>query len=47
MLFQAYYHWDVYYETTAGIVLLPQGYAADTRQPVTAYLAANPGRVIQ
>lgn len=40
--FGAYYRWDVYYVTTAGDVLLPIGYAAESRIPVGEYLTAYP-----
>ena len=40
--FGGYYRWDVYYNTTAGDVLLPIGYAETTRIPVADYLATHP-----
>lgn len=40
--FRGYYLWDTYYHTTVGDVLLPVGYAATERIPVTQYLAAHP-----
>jgi hypothetical protein len=40
--FGGYYRWDVYYNTTAGDVLLPIGYAETERVPVAAYLASHP-----
>jgi len=40
--FAGYYRWDVYYNTTAGDVLLPLGYAQSQRIPVGDYLAAHP-----
>ncbi|HEX2213167.1 MAG TPA: lytic transglycosylase domain-containing protein [Mycobacterium sp.] len=40
--FAAYYRWDVYYFTTAGDVVLPVGYAAQSRIPVQDYLATHP-----
>ena len=40
--FAGYYRWDVYYGTTAGDVLLPVGYAAGERIPVSDYLASHP-----
>jgi hypothetical protein len=40
--FASYYRWDVYYNTTSGDVLLPIGYAATDRIPVTDYLASHP-----
>lgn len=41
-VFPTFYRWDVYYVTTAGDVLLPIGYAADTPIPAVEYLAAHP-----
>ena len=40
--FGGYYRWDVYYKTTAGDVLLPIGYAENSRIPVADYLATHP-----
>ena len=40
--FAAYHRWDVYYRTTAGDVILPIGYTANSRIPVQEYLANNP-----
>lgn len=40
--FAGYHHWDVYYYTTAGDVLLPIGYVATSRIPVGDYLATHP-----
>jgi hypothetical protein len=40
--FASYYRWDVYYNTSAGDVLLPIGYAESQRVPVTDYLASHP-----
>ena len=40
--FAAYYRWDVYYNTTAGDVLLPIGYDATSPIPVADYLATHP-----
>ncbi len=40
--FGAFYRWDVYYVSTAGDVLLPIGYAAESRIPVGEYLTAHP-----
>jgi len=40
--FASYYRWDVYYNTTAGDVLLPIGYAATSPIPVGDYLATHP-----
>jgi hypothetical protein len=40
--FAGYYGWDVYYNTTAGDVLLPIGYLETSPIPVGAYLATHP-----
>jgi membrane-bound lytic murein transglycosylase B len=40
--FSDYYRWDIYYNTTAGDVLLPVGYAESARIPVGDYLASHP-----
>jgi len=40
--FAGYYRWDIYYNTTAGDVLLPIGYAETGRIPVSDYLASHP-----
>ena len=40
--FAGYYRWDIYYHTTAGDVLLPVGYVANSPIPVTDYLATHP-----
>lgn len=40
--FGGYHRWDVYYNTTAGDVLLPIGYAQSQRIPVGEYLATHP-----
>jgi hypothetical protein len=40
--FNGYYRWDVYYNTTAGDVLLPIGYEASLPISVKAYLANHP-----
>lgn len=40
--FAGYYRWDVYYNTIAGDVLLPVGYAAAAPVPVADYLARHP-----
>lgn len=34
--FQAYYHWEVYYATTLGDVLLPVGYSLSEPRPVVS-----------
>jgi len=40
--FGGYYRWDVYYNTTAGDVLLPIGYSASSPISVVDYLATHP-----
>jgi soluble lytic murein transglycosylase-like protein len=40
--FADFHRWDVYYNTTAGDVVLPQGYSADAPEPVEQYLLTNP-----
>ncbi|MEZ0367175.1 transglycosylase SLT domain-containing protein [Mycobacterium sp. pUA109] len=40
--FAGYYRWDVYYNTTAGDVVLPVGYSATAPIPVADYLATHP-----
>jgi soluble lytic murein transglycosylase-like protein len=40
--FAGYYNWQVYYNTTAGDVLLPVGYDQPQRIPVEEYLASHP-----
>jgi soluble lytic murein transglycosylase-like protein len=40
--FAGYYRWDVYYNTTAGDVLLPIGYVETSPLPVGDYLASHP-----
>ena len=39
--FAGYHRWDVYYNTTAGDVLLPIGYSATSPIPVADYLATH------
>lgn len=39
--FDGYHRWEVYYNTSAGDVLLPVGYSAAAPIPVTDYLAAH------
>ncbi|WP_435406174.1 lytic murein transglycosylase [Mycolicibacterium tokaiense] len=39
---RTYHRWDVYYNSTAGDVLLPVGYRADAPIPVQQYLKDNP-----
>jgi hypothetical protein len=40
--FAGYHRWDVYYNSTAGDVLLPIGYTATSPIPVKDYLATHP-----
>jgi hypothetical protein len=40
--FRGYYHWQVYYLTTAGEVWLPVGYEATEPIPAADYLATHP-----
>nr|WP_231750790.1 lytic transglycosylase domain-containing protein [Mycobacterium sp. NAZ190054] len=40
--FAGYYRWDVYYNSSAGDVVLPVGYAATAPIPVAEYLATHP-----
>jgi hypothetical protein len=40
--FTGYYRWDVYLKTTAGDLLLPIGYSAETPIPAGEYLATHP-----
>nr|WP_232100329.1 N-acetylmuramoyl-L-alanine amidase-like domain-containing protein [Mycolicibacterium litorale] len=40
--FAGYYRWDVYYNSTAGDVVLPVGYSAAAPIPVADYLASHP-----
>jgi membrane-bound lytic murein transglycosylase B len=40
--FAGYHRWDVYYNTTAGDVVLPIGYSATSPIPVADYLATHP-----
>ncbi len=40
--FVGYHQWQVYYLTTEGDVLLPEGYAAQRPVPVRAYLRTHP-----
>lgn len=40
--FLGYYHWQIYYLTTKGDVLLPEGYASRRPIPVEEWLAAHP-----
>ena len=41
--FYGYYHWQVYYLTRVGSILLPEGYVANRRIPVRKWLAHAPG----
>ena len=40
--FHGYYHWEIYYLTTMGDVLLPVGYESAAPIPVADYLATHP-----
>jgi membrane-bound lytic murein transglycosylase B len=40
--FRGYYHWQVYYLTSAGSILLPEGYRAERPIPVERWLADHP-----
>jgi hypothetical protein len=40
--FDGYYHWQVYYLTSKGSVLLPEGYGATKPIPVKRWLARHP-----
>ena len=40
--FRGYYHWQIYFATTEGDVLLPVGYSAQRPIPVKQYLADHP-----
>lgn len=40
--FGIYHQWNVYYFTTAGDVLLPEGYAEPVRIPAASYVATHP-----
>jgi membrane-bound lytic murein transglycosylase B len=42
LAYEGYYHWQIYYVTTMGDVLLPVGYQSTEPIPVADYLAANP-----
>jgi hypothetical protein len=42
-LYRALHAWQVYVSTTAGVVMVPEGYAASEEVPVEAFLAAHPG----
>ncbi len=39
--FHGYYHWQIYYLTTKGSILLPEGYRATEPIPVRRWLARN------
>jgi hypothetical protein len=41
--FHGYYHWQVYYLTRFGSILLPEGFRAKRRIPVPKWLAQHPG----
>ena len=40
--FHGYYHWQIYYLSSAGDVLLPEGYEQQRAVPVRRWLARNP-----
>jgi hypothetical protein len=40
--FEGYYHWQVYYLTRRGSILLPEGYRASHPVPVAKWLARHP-----
>ena len=40
--FHGYYHWQVYFATREGDVLLPVGYSTKRPIPVKEYLAEHP-----
>ncbi len=40
--FYGYYHWQVYYLTRIGSILLPEGYVSTRRIPVRKWLALHP-----
>jgi hypothetical protein len=40
--FAGFYHWGVWYWTTAGDLFLPVGYAATAKVPVEQYISAAP-----
>ena len=42
--FDGYYHWQVYYQTARGHVLLPEGYAAPRPLPLGRWLDSPEGR---
>lgn len=42
--FTGYYRWDVYYPTSAGVLLLPRGFNEDHRTSAAAYARAHPER---
>ena len=44
LAFRGYYGWEVYYQTIAGTVLLPVGYAEDAPIPVRQWCAAESTR---
>jgi hypothetical protein len=44
--FADYYHWDVYYPTSSGLLLLPHGFDEHHPTSAAAYARAHPGRVL-
>jgi membrane-bound lytic murein transglycosylase B len=45
--FDGYYRWDVYYPTSSGLLLLPQGFSENHRTSAAAYARAHPERVLR
>lgn len=45
--FLGYYRWDVYYPTSAGVLLLPRGFNERRRTSAAAYARAHPRRVLR
>ncbi len=42
-----YYRWDVYYPTSSGVLLLPQGFDRHRRTSAARYARAHPERVLR
>ncbi len=42
--YAGYYHWQIYYQTARGAVLIPQGYAERERVPLERWLRTDEGR---
>ncbi|MFN2562367.1 MAG: transglycosylase SLT domain-containing protein [Jatrophihabitans sp.] len=45
--FIGYYRWDVYYPTSAGVLLLPRGFSERRRTSAATYARAHPRRVLR